>query len=117
LFKYLDKSSWIIPGDGIEQNESWNEAAHRELYEEAGVKGRIIRELDMFENVQRKRRTNVFFIYVDNEYDEWEEKKWFGRQRHWYHLKEAFSLWNSSKKSQSMLFECFFYEHHQIIFI
>ncbi|CAF0995727.1 unnamed protein product [Rotaria sordida] len=101
------KSSWTIPGGGIEQNESTNEAAHRELFEEAGVKGKIIRDLGVIENFERKRRTNVFVIHVEHEYDDWEEKISLGRQRYWFHLKEAFSLLNSYKQSQLPLFERF----------
>jgi hypothetical protein len=61
----------------------------------------------MFENVERKRRTNVFVIYVEHEHDDWDEKRLIGRQRHWYQLKEAFSLLNSHKQSQLTFFERF----------
>ncbi|CAF2766934.1 unnamed protein product [Rotaria sp. Silwood2] len=94
------KTSWIIPGGGIEQNESTNEAAQRELFEEAGVKGRIIRDLGVIETFERKWRTHVFVVYVEHEYDDWEEKILIGRQRHWFHLNEAFFLLNSYKQSQ-----------------
>ncbi len=107
LITSRNKSSWIIPGGGIEQNETRTEAAHRELLEEAGVKGRIVRDLGIFENLERKRRTNVFVIHVENEYDDWEEKRLIGRQRHWYQLKEAMSLLNSYKQAQIVFFERF----------
>ncbi|CAF3800072.1 unnamed protein product [Adineta steineri] len=107
LITSRDKASWIIPGGGIEQNESTIEAAHRELYEEAGVKGRIIRDLGIFENLERKRRTNVFVVYVEHEYDDWEEKRLFDRQRHWFQLKEAFSLLKCYKQSQLEFFQRF----------
>ncbi len=49
-----DKSSWIIPDSGVEPNESTIDVAHRELYEKADVKGRILQELDVFENREIK---------------------------------------------------------------
>lgn len=102
-----DQSAWIIPGGGIEQNESMDDAAHRELYEEAGVKGRIVRDLGIFENCERKRRTNVFVIHVEQEYENWEEKVLFNRQRHWFQIKEVFSLLTCYKQSQLTFLETF----------
>lgn len=86
------KPSWIIPGGGVEQNESIDEAAHRELYEEAGVKGRIIRELGIFDNDERKTRTSVFVVHLEEEFEDWDEKRLLGRQRHWYKISHAFKL-------------------------
>lgn len=40
---------WIVPGGGIEVNENPEEAAEREVYEEAGVQGRLSRFLGVFE--------------------------------------------------------------------
>jgi ADP-ribose pyrophosphatase YjhB (NUDIX family) len=54
ITSHHDKSSWIILGSGIEPNENTIDLADRELYEEAGVKRRILRELDVFENRERK---------------------------------------------------------------
>ena len=41
--------NWIVPGGGIEDNENPEEAAKREVYEEAGVQGRLGRLLGVFE--------------------------------------------------------------------
>ncbi len=43
-----DVSVWVVPGGGIEQDETPAEAAVREVCEEAGVKGRLIRSLGTF---------------------------------------------------------------------
>jgi len=107
ITSHRDKSSWIFPGGGIEPNESTIDAAHRELYEEAGVKGRILRELGIFENRERNNRTTVFVVYVEEEYDDWDDKRLIGRQRHWYKLKDAFSLLRISKPSQLTYMEQF----------
>ncbi|CAF0979992.1 unnamed protein product [Adineta ricciae] len=107
LITSRDKTSWIIPGGGIEQNETRIDAAHRELYEEAGVRGRVIRDLGIVEDIARKRRTNVFVIYVEHEYDDWDERRLYGRQRHWYRLNEVLSLLKGSKQSQYEFFQRF----------
>ncbi len=44
-----NNNNWIVPGGGIEDNENPEEAAAREVYEEAGVKGRLGRYLGIFE--------------------------------------------------------------------
>lgn len=44
-----NNNHWIVPGGGIEDNENAEDAAAREVYEEAGVKGRLGRFLGVFE--------------------------------------------------------------------
>jgi 8-oxo-dGTP pyrophosphatase MutT (NUDIX family) len=39
----------VIPGGGIEESENPQEAAEREVFEEAGVRGRLGRLLGVFE--------------------------------------------------------------------
>lgn len=107
ITSHRDKTLWIFPGGGVEPNESTIDAAHRELYEEAGVKGRILRELGTFENDERKHRTTVFVVYVEEEYDDWDDKRLIDRQRHWYKLKDAFSLLRLNKPSQLTFLEQF----------
>jgi hypothetical protein len=51
-----NKQHWIIPGGGIEDNENPEDAAEREVYEEAGVQGRLGRLLGIFE-------VGLIFIY------------------------------------------------------
>jgi diphosphoinositol-polyphosphate diphosphatase len=43
------RERWVIPGGGIEPNETPSEAAQREVHEEAGVRGLIQRFLGVFE--------------------------------------------------------------------
>jgi len=40
---------WIVPGGGVEPDESHTVAAIREVVEEAGVRGKIDRCLGVFE--------------------------------------------------------------------
>jgi len=84
-----NKQRWIIPGGGVENNEHPERAAEREVFEEAGVLGRLGRLLGVFENKERKDRTNVYLLIVEEELDEWEESTKFGRVRKWFYLEEA----------------------------
>ncbi|KAK6032239.1 hydrolase, NUDIX family [Ostertagia ostertagi] len=47
---------WVIPGGGIEQNECAEEAARRELEEEAGVKARAVEVIGLFQGEHGRRR-------------------------------------------------------------
>lgn len=100
ITSHRDPTSWIIPGGGVEPNENVHDAANRELYEEAGVKGRIVRDLGVFDNNERKHRTTVFVVYFEEEYDDWEDKRLVNRQRHWYSLNETIDIVQRSKPSQ-----------------
>lgn len=112
------KPSWIIPGGGVERDESIDEAAHRELYEEAGVKGRIIRQLGIFDNDERKNRTSVFVVLVEEEFDDWDEKRLLGRQRNWHKISQAFTLLHLHRPFQLTFLQRFIYtspNHHQLL--
>ena len=91
----------------MEPNETSYEAAHRELYEEAGVKGRVLRQLGIFENRERKHRTTVFVVVLEEEYDDWDDKRLIGRQRHWYSIGDAFNHLRLHKPSQLTFLEQF----------
>ncbi|CAF0744609.1 unnamed protein product [Didymodactylos carnosus] len=100
ITSHRDERAWIVPGGGVEKNETALEAAHRELFEEAGVKGKILRELGVFENCDRKHRTTVYVLNVEEETDEWEDKQLIGRQRRWFCLNDAYLHLQIHKPSQ-----------------
>nr|XP_051685814.1 diphosphoinositol polyphosphate phosphohydrolase 2 [Oryctolagus cuniculus] len=63
--RYPDQ--WIVPGGGMEPEEEPGGAAVREVYEEAGVKGKLGRLLGIFEvsyktNSNFAGKKNYFFL-------------------------------------------------------
>ncbi|CAB0004866.1 unnamed protein product [Nesidiocoris tenuis] len=81
--------SWIVPGGGVEPDEQPAKTAVREVVEEAGVMGRLGRRLGIFENQERKHRTEVFVMVVTEELPEWEDSRSIGRRRKWFSVDEA----------------------------
>ncbi|XP_059539764.1 diphosphoinositol polyphosphate phosphohydrolase 2 isoform X3 [Myotis daubentonii] len=69
--RYPDQ--WIVPGGGMEPEEEPGGAAVREVYEEAGVKGKLGRLLGIFENQDRKHRTYVYVLIVTEILEDWED--------------------------------------------
>ncbi|XP_036107114.1 diphosphoinositol polyphosphate phosphohydrolase 2 isoform X5 [Molossus molossus] len=69
--RYPDQ--WIVPGGGMEPEEEPGGAAVREVYEEAGVRGKLGRLLGIFENQDRKHRTYVYVLTVTEILEDWED--------------------------------------------
>lgn len=101
-------SKWVIPGGGIDPQEDPGLAAAREVWEEAGVKGSIVRFLGVFQNNERKHRTAVFELIVEEIADVWEESREMGRKREWFPIEEAYDLLNLHKPLQQRYLKLFF---------
>ena len=84
-------TEWTIPGGGVEPEEDGKQTAEREALEEAGVKGHIVRYIGTYEDHDRKTRTEVYTMVVQEECHEWQDKedKSFNRQRMWFPICEA----------------------------
>ncbi|KAL7673626.1 hypothetical protein ACOME3_008479 [Neoechinorhynchus agilis] len=91
---------FVIPGGGIENGESGAEAAKREVYEEAGIRGQIIKHLNEYLNEESKSITTVFIFNVEYEDETWPEKS-IGRKRKWMELDEAIDHLMKSKPRQA----------------
>jgi len=96
--KYPER--WIVPGGGVEQDETNAETAVREILEEAGVVGRLGRCLGVFENEEHKHRTEVFVLIVSEELEEWDDSKTIGRKRQWFSITEALEKLAQHKPNQ-----------------
>ncbi|KAA0720816.1 Diphosphoinositol polyphosphate phosphohydrolase 2 [Triplophysa tibetana] len=84
---------WIVPGGGMEPEEEPCGAAVREVFEEAGVKGKLGRLLGVFEqNQDRKHRTYVYVLTVTEALDDWEDSVTIGRKREWFSVDEAIKV-------------------------
>ena len=56
---------WIIPGGKVKPEEEPEMSAAREALEEAGVVGKLGRCLGIFENKERRHRTRVYILTVE----------------------------------------------------
>ncbi|CAI5635959.1 diphosphoinositol polyphosphate phosphohydrolase NUDT4B [Oreochromis niloticus] len=89
---------WIVPGGGMEPEEEPCGAAVREVFEEAGVKGKLGRLLGVFEqNQDRKHRTYVYVLTVTETLEDWEDSVNIGRKREWFTVEEAIKVLQSHK--------------------
>jgi len=100
-------NKWVIPGGGIEPLEDPGSAATREVWEEAGVKGQIVRFFGVFQNNERKHRTAVFELIVEEIADDWEESRVMGRRRHWFSIEDAIVVLSKHKPLQQSYLKLF----------
>ncbi|KAJ0069978.1 hypothetical protein NL108_017994, partial [Boleophthalmus pectinirostris] len=81
---------WIVPGGGVEPEEEPSGAAVREVFEEAGVRGKLGRLVGVFEhNENRKHRTYVYVLTVTETLEDWEDSVNIGKKRKWFKVDEA----------------------------
>ncbi|CAG8688429.1 241_t:CDS:2 [Ambispora leptoticha] len=88
---------WILPKGGWESDESRQEAAARETYEEAGAKGRITGLLGEWDHHVVNKSTGLpkaMFSFFEMEVDKLEEKwpEMGERDRQWFHYDEAVNM-------------------------
>lgn len=90
---------WVTAGGGVEEGESWEQAAHRELWEETGIDDAEIgpwiwsREKQViFEGEQINGRERYFLVRcsvreISNEHQHENERRVYQRH-HWWSLEE-----------------------------
>lgn len=106
---------WIIPGGGLNSNETAEAAVVREAYEEAGVLCDNVKYLGLVQVILKfqsrfwntnvtldsiRKVTEVFRLNVIELVDEWEESKANKRVRQWFSIDEAYNLLNNYRPEQ-----------------
>jgi len=93
-----DSNYWVVPAGGIDPGESAEEAAVREVYEEAGAVGKLDKCLGVFQNDKSKTQTYMYTMIVKNLVEPKENK-----DRKWFMLKEAVNKLNHRPIQQSYI--------------
>lgn len=85
---------WIFPKGAIENAETPVDAAHREAFEEAGVRGQAladypheVRGLKQMPEGPKDLLVTYFPLHLKEQVEEWPEKK--RRDRHWVTMEDA----------------------------
>ncbi|KAH8556323.1 NUDIX hydrolase domain-like protein [Umbelopsis sp. PMI_123] len=85
---------WVLPKGGWENDETQAEAAARETWEEAGVRGTITRQIGTFVETTKKGNAKahhcIFEMHINEIMKKWPEKK--KRERRWFTYEEALAI-------------------------
>lgn len=88
------RGRWILPKGNMKRDEKAQDTAHREGFEEAGVKGILLEEFPMTVPIGSKQSDKLeaspvtyFPLYVQDQVDEWPER--VKRDRHWSLIEQA----------------------------
>ncbi|KAG0746913.1 hypothetical protein G6F57_007261 [Rhizopus arrhizus] len=103
-----NKDAWVLPKGGWEQDETQQHAAQRETWEEAGIKGTIVRQLGVFEErTNKKRRLKahhwIFEMHIEEVVKKFPERK--KRERRWFTLQEALIATKTHRYLQEALLQ------------
>ena len=62
------KEKWSIPGGLVELGERVKDAVKREIYEEVGLEIRLIKLIDVVDNITRDKDGRIRFHYILSDY-------------------------------------------------
>ncbi|KAG0170179.1 hypothetical protein DFQ28_002244 [Apophysomyces sp. BC1034] len=84
-------NTWVLPKGGWETNETQEQAALRETWEEAGIKGNITRHVGVFAEKTKKGKVKahhwIYELEIQEVVKKFPEKK--KRERRWFTYDEA----------------------------
>lgn len=88
------RGRWILPKGNLKMKESHKKGCKREAFEEAGVKGKILKHFPLTMLISKlidrqmdKVAVTYYPLLVTKQYDDWPEAS--KRQRHWSLLEDA----------------------------
>ncbi len=88
------RGRWILPKGNLKTKESHKKGCKREAFEEAGVKGKILKHFPLTMLISKlidrqmdKVAVTYYPLLVTKQYDDWPEASI--RQRHWSLLEDA----------------------------
>ncbi|KAG0749557.1 hypothetical protein G6F57_003375 [Rhizopus arrhizus] len=99
-------NAWVLPKGGWESDETQQHAAQRETWEEAGIKGTIVKQLGVFEERTKKKGKLkahhwIFEMHIDEVVKKFPERK--KRERRWFTLEEALIVTKKHRYIQEAL--------------
>ncbi|KAF8945789.1 hypothetical protein BGZ47_001926 [Haplosporangium gracile] len=104
-----NEGEWVLPKGGWENDETQEQAAARETWEEAGAIGRIVAHLGEYEHKVSKKTGHAesIFIFFEMEVERIEEKwpEMKKRERRWFTFEEALQI-VSKKVMRKALEQC-----------
>jgi len=110
--KWLEKGKWALPGGFLDMDETGEQAALRELKEETGYTGKIIKLFQIVDNPRRRHedRQNVSLVYlvkplkkIGESDDEISEVKWFALDNLPLAQDFAFDHWEVIERYKSII--------------
>ncbi|AGS82152.1 nudix hydrolase [Pseudomonas phage PaBG] len=89
LVKSSDGKDWVFPKGGVEKHLTPKQSAAKEVYEEAGVAGRILSTLGKYEYQKqgKDQKVTMYAMMYERDTDDWPEKHL--RKRKWFKIKDA----------------------------
>ncbi|KPM39161.1 hypothetical protein AK830_g7424 [Neonectria ditissima] len=110
LIQSTRRKGWVLPKGGWESDETCQEAAEREAWEEAGITIQINYDLGDIEEKRPQKtskdrsRYHFFEGTVTNEYEEWPERH--KRERQWFTFTQAWEHLTTRPELQEALNRC-----------